>query len=38
MALRFRITKRNNCIGVNKEQYILQAINTDTIDLDMICI
>lgn len=36
MSLRYRITKRNNSINNNKEQYILQAINTGTVDLDYI--
>ena len=34
MALRYRITKRSNNIGDKKNQYILQAVNTGTIDLD----
>jgi predicted histone-like DNA-binding protein len=34
MALRYRITKRTNNISNKKEQYILQAVNTGTIDLD----
>ena len=36
MSLRYRITKRNNSIKNNTEQYILQAVNTGTIDLDNI--
>ena len=36
MSLRYRITKRNNSINNNKEQYILQAVNTGTIDLEYI--
>ena len=36
MSLRYRITKRNNTIKNNTEQYILQAVNTGTIDLDNI--
>ena len=27
MALRYRITQRNNSIGNNKKQYIMQAVN-----------
>jgi hypothetical protein len=34
MALRYRITKRKNNIGNKENAYILQAINTGTIDLD----
>ena len=34
MSLRYRITKRNNSILENTPNYILQAINTGTIDLD----
>ena len=34
MALRYRITKRSNSISNKEPQYILQAINTGTIDLD----
>lgn len=34
MALRYRITKRSNNIGDKKNNYILQAVNTGTIDLD----
>ncbi|TXD48782.1 DNA-binding protein [Polaribacter sp. IC073] len=34
MALRYRITKRTNSIKNKEEQYILQAVNTGTIDLD----
>tara|TARA_R110001606_G_scaffold12214_1_gene52493 strand:- start:236 stop:694 length:459 start_codon:yes stop_codon:yes gene_type:complete len=36
MSLRYRITKRNNSINNNKEQYILQAVNTGTVDLEYI--
>ncbi len=36
MSLRYRITKRNNSIKNNKVQYILQAVNTGTIDLEYI--
>jgi predicted histone-like DNA-binding protein len=34
MALRYRITKRKNNIGNKENAYILQAVNTGTIDLD----
>lgn len=34
MALRYRITKRANNIGNKENKYILQAVNTGTIDLD----
>lgn len=34
MALRYRITKRTNNIGNKENAYILQAINTGTINLD----
>jgi predicted histone-like DNA-binding protein len=34
MALRYRITKRTNSIKNKEEQYILQAVNTGTIDLE----
>jgi predicted histone-like DNA-binding protein len=34
MALRYRITKRKNNIGNKENGYILQAVNTGTIDLD----
>jgi hypothetical protein len=34
MALRYRITKRSNNIDDKINQYILQAVNTGTIDLD----
>jgi predicted histone-like DNA-binding protein len=34
MALRYRISKRSNNIGDKKSNYILQAVNTGTIDLD----
>jgi len=34
MALRYRVTKRSNNIGTKKEQYILQVVNTGTINLD----
>jgi predicted histone-like DNA-binding protein len=38
MAIRYRITKRSNTIANNKkEQFILQAVNTGTIDLERIC-
>ncbi|WP_189663070.1 hypothetical protein [Polaribacter sp. IC073] len=33
MALLYRITKRSNAIGDKENQYILQAVNTRTIDL-----
>lgn len=36
MSLRYRITKRNNSIKNNKTQYILQAVNTGTVDLEYI--
>lgn len=36
MSLRYRITKRNNSLKNNTEQYILQAVNTGTIELDYI--
>ena len=36
MSLRYRITKRNNSIKNNKVQYILQAVNTGTVDLEYI--
>ena len=36
MSLRYRITKRNNSIKNNKEQYILQAVNTGTVDLEYV--
>tara|TARA_R110001606_G_C14988080_1_gene605390 strand:+ start:56 stop:457 length:402 start_codon:yes stop_codon:yes gene_type:complete len=36
MSLRYRITKRNNSINNNKEQFILQAVNTGTVDLEYI--
>lgn len=36
MSLRYRITKRNNSINNNKTQYILQAVNTGTVDLEYI--
>jgi predicted histone-like DNA-binding protein len=34
MSLRYRITKRNDSIHKNTNNYILQAINTGTVDLD----
>ena len=34
MALRYRITKRSNNIGNKENSYILQAVNTGTIDID----
>ena len=34
MSLHYRITKRNNSTSENTPNYILQAINTGTIDLD----
>ena len=34
MALRYRISKRSNNIGDKKENFMLQAVNTGTIDLD----
>jgi hypothetical protein len=34
MALRYRITKRSNNISDKRSNYILQAVNTGTIDLD----
>ena len=34
MALRYRITKRSNNIGNKQNSYILQAVNTGTIDID----
>ena len=37
MAIRYRITKRSNTItSKNKEQYIMQAVNTGTIDVNQI--
>ena len=36
MSLRYRITKRNNSIKNNEAQYILQAVNTGTVDLEYI--
>ena len=34
MSLRYRITKRSNNIGNKQNSYILQAVNTGTIDID----
>lgn len=34
MALRYRITQRNNSIGNNKKQYIMQAVNKGVVDLE----
>tara|TARA_B110001454_G_C12640861_1_gene401116 strand:- start:68 stop:457 length:390 start_codon:yes stop_codon:yes gene_type:complete len=34
MSLRYRITKRANNIGNKENSYIMQAINTGTIDID----
>jgi predicted histone-like DNA-binding protein len=37
MAIRYRITKRSNTITTkNKEQYIMQAVNTGTVDVNQI--
>ncbi|MGK0325900.1 MAG: hypothetical protein ACJA2M_002379 [Polaribacter sp.] len=36
MAIRYRITKRNNSIQNKKEQYIMQAIATGSVDLEML--
>lgn len=36
MVLRYRITKRANNIGNKEHNYILQAVNTGTIDLDLL--
>ena len=36
MALRYRISKRVSTIGKQKEQYILQAASTGTVDLTRI--
>jgi len=36
MALRYRITKRSNSIQNKKEQYIMQAVHTGKIDLDLV--
>ncbi|KGL58942.1 DNA-binding protein [Polaribacter sp. Hel1_85] len=36
MAIRYRITKRSNSIQNKEAQYIMQAVNTGTIDLDFI--
>lgn len=37
MAIRYRITKRTNTIAATKkEQYIMQAVNTGTIDIKRI--
>ena len=38
MAIRYRITKRTNTIALEKkEQFIMQAVNTGTVDLKRIC-
>lgn len=36
MALRYRITKRSNSIKNNTPQYIMQAIATDTVGLEIL--
>lgn len=36
MAIRYRITKRNNSIQNKKEQFIMQAVTTGTVDLETI--
>ncbi|PQB06263.1 DNA-binding protein [Polaribacter filamentus] len=36
MAIRYRITKRSNSIQNKKEQYIMQAVTTGTLDLEFI--
>ena len=36
MAIRYRVTKRNNSIQNKKEQYIMQAVTTGTVDLETI--
>ena len=36
MAIRYRITKRTNSIQNKKEQYIMQAIATGSVDLEML--
>jgi len=37
MAIRYRITKRSNTISKNKQtQYIMQAVNTGTVDINTI--
>jgi predicted histone-like DNA-binding protein len=36
MAIRYRITKRSNSIQNKKEQYIMQAVTTGTVDLETI--
>ncbi len=37
MAIRYRITKRTNTIAANKkDQYIMQAVNTGTVDIRQI--
>ncbi len=36
MALRYRITKRNNSIQNNKEQYIMQAVHKGVVGLEEI--
>lgn len=36
MAIRYRITKRTNSIQNKNDQYIMQAIATDVVDLEML--
>tara|TARA_R110002126_G_scaffold124451_3_gene266482 strand:- start:57766 stop:58167 length:402 start_codon:yes stop_codon:yes gene_type:complete len=36
MAIRYRITKRSNSIQQKKEQYIMQAVHTGKIDIDLV--
>jgi predicted histone-like DNA-binding protein len=36
MAIRYRVTKRNNSIQNKKEQYIMQAVTTGMVDLETI--
>jgi len=37
MAIRYRITKRTNTIAaIKKDQYIMQAVNTGTVDIKQI--
>jgi predicted histone-like DNA-binding protein len=36
MAIRYRITKRTNSIQNKKEQFIMQAITTSVVDLEML--
>ena len=36
MAIRYRITKRNNSIKNKKEQYIMQAVQTGKIDMHQV--